>query len=402
MLAGDAEGAIAWGRRAIKLGHATSVSTRWSCTLRPTSAQRSSASGRLDEGRALLEVSLEGGLANGDPRAARQGPTTTWCRQRSITTWLWDARDYLAAGIAYCLKRDLDTWRLNIEEAAAAEVELMTGAWDQALVRCRSILENSGASATRVTALLVAGTIGIRRGDPDARDNLDEAFALAGRGRNPGLGDTRGDGSRRGGVDRTLTDPQGADRGRPHLVSGVRDQERLVDRHARLVVGAVDESPAWLTHRAALRPDARPAGGPSPQRSGRAPATRSGGPSRWPDPTISADARTAHEQLVELGASATLRAAAREWQRRGVPVPRGRRPAPERSHGLTARELEVLHLLCEGLSNHEIAHTLVLAPKTVGHHVSAVLQKLEAPTRARATARARQLGIVKPESEAPI
>ena len=62
----------------------------------------------------------------------------------------------------------------------------------------------------------------------------------------------------------------------------------------------------------------------------------------------------------------------------------------------------MLHLLCEGLSNHEIAHTLVLAPKTVGHHVSAVLQKLEAPTRAWATARARQLGIVKPESEAPI
>ena len=45
-------------------------------------------------------------------------------------------------------------------------------------------------------------------------------------------------------------------------------------------------------------------------------------------------------------------------------------------------------------SNAGIAAALVLSERTVGHHVSAVLRKLDEPTRARATAAARQRGII--------
>ena len=107
-----------------------------------------------------------------------------------------------------------------------------------------------------------------------------------------------------------------------------------------------------------------------------------------------ADRRVAHALLTALGATATLQAAQREWLRRGVPVPRGPRPVNGDAQGLTARELEVLELLGEGLRNAEIADRLVLSEKTVAHHVSAVLRKLAVPTRARATSRARQLGIL--------
>ena len=62
--------------------------------------------------------------------------------------------------------------------------------------------------------------------------------------------------------------------------------------------------------------------------------------------------------------------------------------------GLTRRELEVLGLLADGLRNREIAERLVLAPKTVDHHVTAILRKLDAPTRGQAAAAARRLGIV--------
>ena len=57
--------------------------------------------------------------------------------------------------------------------------------------------------------------------------------------------------------------------------------------------------------------------------------------------------------------------------------------------GLTARQLEVLALLAEGLSNAQIAERLTVSAKTVDHHVSAVLGKLGVPTRGLAAAAAQ-------------
>ena len=62
--------------------------------------------------------------------------------------------------------------------------------------------------------------------------------------------------------------------------------------------------------------------------------------------------------------------------------------------GLTAREMEVLALVAQGLRNAEIADRLVLAAKTVDHHVSAILRKLDVRTRGRASAEAIRLGLV--------
>jgi DNA-binding NarL/FixJ family response regulator len=53
---------------------------------------------------------------------------------------------------------------------------------------------------------------------------------------------------------------------------------------------------------------------------------------------------------------------------------------------LTAREREVLDGLRRGETNAEIAARLYLSPKTVEHHVSRVLTKLGAKTRAEAAA----------------
>jgi DNA-binding NarL/FixJ family response regulator len=75
-------------------------------------------------------------------------------------------------------------------------------------------------------------------------------------------------------------------------------------------------------------------------------------------------------------------------------VPRGPRPRTrENPAGLTAREIEVVTLLAQGLRNAEIAERLVVSQKTVDHHVSAILRKLDVRTRGEAAGAAARLGL---------
>jgi len=75
-------------------------------------------------------------------------------------------------------------------------------------------------------------------------------------------------------------------------------------------------------------------------------------------------------------------------------LPRGPRPATRDNPAqLTARELEVLEHVAQGLRNAEIAELLVLSEKTVGHHVSAILRKLNVRSRREAGAEAVRLGL---------
>jgi DNA-binding NarL/FixJ family response regulator len=61
---------------------------------------------------------------------------------------------------------------------------------------------------------------------------------------------------------------------------------------------------------------------------------------------------------------------------------------------LTARELEVLKLVAQGLSDAEIAERLVLSPHTVHRHVANVRTKLRLPSRAAAVAYAARAGLL--------
>jgi DNA-binding NarL/FixJ family response regulator len=52
--------------------------------------------------------------------------------------------------------------------------------------------------------------------------------------------------------------------------------------------------------------------------------------------------------------------------------------------GLTGREVEVLRLLVRGLSNRQMAEALVISPKTAGHHVQHIYDKIGVSSRAAA------------------
>jgi DNA-binding CsgD family transcriptional regulator len=109
------------------------------------------------------------------------------------------------------------------------------------------------------------------------------------------------------------------------------------------------------------------------------------------------DGRRAAEMADRMGAPAVRDALLRSRQAQGIPVPRGPRgSAASHPARLTDRELEVLEQLARGSTNAQIAQQLFLAEKTVGHHVSAILRKLEEPTRAGAVAAALRRQIIAP------
>ncbi|MFG2606618.1 helix-turn-helix transcriptional regulator [Streptomyces sp. NPDC048514] len=101
---------------------------------------------------------------------------------------------------------------------------------------------------------------------------------------------------------------------------------------------------------------------------------------------LSGDAPALHEALAAFEALGARPAVARTRAvmraRRIRPIRRGARAATRANpYGLTNRELDVLKLLNEGLSDAEIAERLYITPKTAGHHVGAVLTKLGVHTR---------------------
>jgi DNA-binding CsgD family transcriptional regulator len=104
-----------------------------------------------------------------------------------------------------------------------------------------------------------------------------------------------------------------------------------------------------------------------------------------------ADQRQALTIFEQLGAVPAARSLRRQMRGRGVRrIPRGVRKSTRRNgFGLTRREAEILSLLSEGLRTSLIARRLFVSPKTVEHHVSAILTKLGVSSRAEAVALAR-------------
>jgi DNA-binding CsgD family transcriptional regulator len=388
MEAHKADSAIDWAQRAIALAEPVANTEILSHALNTLGTVRligGDASGWLD-----LERSLQLALAGGFQEEA-VGAYTDLAAMAVSHRQYDKASRYLCAGLKYCEERDLDGWWLYML-AYRARLKFESGNWRGASEDAETVLQDPRtAPNSRIPALRTLGHLRIRRGDPDASTPLDEARALA--GPTPEL-------QRIGMLAAAYAEAAWLADDREGVLREVQPVYELLRR--RQDPRMKGELAAWLWRMAALEQPPTDIAAPyaleisgdwqGAARSWEAlgcPYEHANILAWYGTETEQRKALAIFEQLGAVPAAQLLRMKMRAQGVRSIP--RGSRASTRRNQlGLTKRETEILALLSEGLRNIAIARRLFVSTKTVEHHVSAILAKLDVPSRAEAVAIARK------------
>ena len=299
------------------------------------------------------------------------------------------AERYLAEALRFCDDRDLGMFS-SLLTAASTLAALHSGDWDHAAVIAEQIITRPELSPQhRILPLVTLTLLRARRGQPPAGPTQGAAVDSA----QPG--------------DLVHLGAVWAARAEVAWLAG-DDEQAVAEAQAGLACSREHADP-WQTGQ--LYRWVRLAGG-TIEGANRDPLTpfdlEVNG--QWQCATEAWTARGCSYEaaLAQLGgdapavnsALATFRrlgakAAARRAQQRLAAL-RERAPRTKQAdrdsdpHSLTGRQRQVFDLLAAGLSNPEIAAELHISPKTVGHHVEAILAKLGVQNRTHAVAYALQ------------
>ncbi|GAA4560791.1 ATP-binding protein [Pseudonocardia xishanensis] len=248
------------------------------------------------------------------------------------------------------------------QRGVRARLRLLQGRWAEAERDARTVLRSGDLPLSQLWPNLVLGLLLARREAPRHNPYLDELWRLASKLDTPGV-----------------VGPAAAALAENAWITRTPDP--------RLDRPPFAEAPGLAVWTRRLTGEPGPAEPPSVLPYERALAL-------W-DSGSGEDLLAALAAVDELGAKAVADLVRARLREAGVSgIPRGRQPATRANPaGLTARQLDVLALLVDGLTNADIATRLVISPRTADHHVSAILAKLEVHTRAEAAAAAVRLGV---------
>jgi DNA-binding CsgD family transcriptional regulator len=335
-----------------------------------------------------LQVAIAGGLQQQAGRAYANLHSIL-CGERRFA----EADRVFTAGVAYCDEHDIGTHGMCLRSGRIEALQML-GRWEESASLSEELLTRGDASpVNRIGPLTSLGSIRARLGAPGCWECLDEAAATA-------------DGN-----------------GEPQFLVGVRlaraeacwmaGQQDSAVREAELADDVCAVGDAW--DRGAVAAWLRRTGSPRPPRGDLAEPYRLQEAGEWEqaarlwtslrcpyeaalalhDAPAEAALREALKIFTDLGALAAAQITRQKMRLLGIrSIPAGPRTATRaHPHGLTRRECEILDLICAGNTNAQIAAKLFISVKTVDHHVSAVLAKLNAPTREIAASHAARLGL---------
>jgi DNA-binding CsgD family transcriptional regulator/tetratricopeptide (TPR) repeat protein len=390
MLAQATDEVERWGGKALALARAVGNASIESHALNNLGAAAISA-GRFDDGVAALTRSLDIARAEDLPEHVARAYTNLGSAA-TIQRRYGQALVALEAGIAYCEERDLDSWSRYMT-ASRCVVLAEQGRLDDALESATKVLEHPDTAAiSAIPAAATAARVLARRG-MDGSAELALAVRLA---------------SATGELQRMApalcaAAEQAWLEGRTPVIEALTDdvwQLALTRQEPwavgelawwRMLGGCPTPAEVAMAEPFALMISRDPRAAGVWEKLG-SPIWAAYSAAVDPDP---ASADRAARCLDRLGATPAIEALRRTRREHGLPLPRRPRARARNNPAqLTDRELEVLHVLADGLSTTEIAERLILSPRTVEHHVAAVLRKLGQPTRARAVAAARRAGLL--------
>ena len=285
------------------------------------------------------------------------------------------ADDILADALRFSEERDIPICSMW-QRAVQARLRLFQGRWREAEQDALAVLAAGDIPLGRLWSHLVLGLLAARREAPAENPHLDELWRLATRLDLPGV----------------LAPAAAALAEQAWITASARSPARRRGGAGRPARPGGDQLRRWLRRLAAAGVQHLDAPVPPPRRRVREqPYERA--LALW-DSGSPDDLQAALPLLDELDARAVAALVRGRLRELGVSVPRGSSPATRANPGgLTDRQLDVLALLIDGLSNADIAARLVISRKTADHHVSAILGKLDVRSRGEAVAAARRLGL---------
>ena len=389
MLADDGEQALSWGQRALEL--ATRLGDDTTRAHAVVNMACTKAQMDPDETSVLLEAHKLADAAGEREDATRALGNLgyvllSWARPEP-------AMRYAQLALDYADTYEVHTY-VSYVKTGIAWMRLRNGEWDAAERIARNEIAK-GMTIVQLLATTVLAELAVRRGDADARDRVAELEAHAHRAGEP---------QRLMPVIELQTElaltgggPILAERF-DQLAGLMRENGGLRGRFAVRLAG-------WA---AVAGMDIEPDGSVSGpyaammRRDWQAAADRFGELGWSYDRALMLSLLDDEPALVEaieigrrLGAGPLTKRVAERLRGLGLRVPPGpRRTTRANPAGLTARQLEVLTLIAEGLTNAEIAERLVVSPRTAEHHVAAVLTKLVAATRQEAVRLASELRVL--------
>ncbi|HET9508920.1 MAG TPA: LuxR C-terminal-related transcriptional regulator [Gaiellaceae bacterium] len=376
----NAEGA-SWGRKAVDAAVALGDREIEAYGLNMLGTSLLMA-GELDAGVRHLQESLEIARAEGHEVFVMSALNMLGTGLAEMFE-LEEAERYVRECVAFCEAHEL--WP-TYAKSWLALVHVYRGRWDEGALLADALLRGAADPMSRVSCGIALGRVRARRGDPGAFDALDEALEVA----RPGghlqrLGHVhaaRAEAAWLAGDERRTVEEASA-------VYGLALEKRHLWFAGELAywqwrAGALEAAPDWVAepYRLQLAGDVAAAADAWHRRLCPYEAART---------LADAGDEAALVELERLGARPAAAALRRRLGLRGP-----RETTRENPAGLTRRELQVLELIAEGLQNRAIADRLVLSHRTIDHHVSAVLRKLSARTRAEAAARYREISVAPP------